>query len=248
VLLALVVLIALLVVQRLIEQGLWLAVVGVALVTMAILAVYSTRRAIPLKYLLPGLLLLVTLQVWPIVYTVATAFTNYGDGHLISKQESVDAIVANSVREVEGSERYRLSVAVPEGSDVQTGELTFLLTDAQGESFVGTKEGLDELTAEGVEKAAQRQDHQGCRLHRAECAPGERRADIREFAVPTEGGGGIKPVGLSEAFEGRPTVSYDEGADKLTDSATGKTYIARDANWVPEDGRAIPSRKGGRRT
>jgi arabinogalactan oligomer/maltooligosaccharide transport system permease protein len=175
---------------------------------------------------------------------VATAFTNYGDGHLISKQESVDAIVANSVREVEGSERYRLSVAVPEGSDVQTGELTFLLTDAQGQSFVGTKEGLDELTAEGVEKAANGKITKAAGYIVLNARQVNARADIREFAVPTEGGGGIKPVGLSEAFEGRPTVSYDERADKLTDSATGKTYIARDANWVPEDGQGDPFPQG----
>ena len=47
----------------------------------------ATRRAVPLKYLLPGLLFLVALQVWPIAYTAATAFTNYGDGHRVSKQE-----------------------------------------------------------------------------------------------------------------------------------------------------------------
>ena len=109
------------VVQRLLEQGLWLAVVGVAFVAMAILVVYGTRRAVPLKYLMPGLLFLLALQVWPIVYTVATAFTNYGDGHRVSKQESVDSIIANSVREVPGTPRYKLSVAVKEGADIATG-------------------------------------------------------------------------------------------------------------------------------
>ena len=103
------------IVQRLLTQGLWLAVVGVAFVAMAILAVYGTRRAVPLKYLMPGLLLLLALQVWPIVYTVGTAFTNFGDGHRISKQESVDSIIANSVQEVPGTSRYKLTVAVKRG-------------------------------------------------------------------------------------------------------------------------------------
>ena len=108
------------IVQRLVTQGLWLAVVGVAFVAMAILAVYGTRRAVPLKYLVPGLLFLLALQVWPIVYTVGTSFTNYGDGHRFSKQESASTIIAHSVQEVPGTPRYKLSVAVSEGADPAT--------------------------------------------------------------------------------------------------------------------------------
>ena len=55
------------------------------------------------------------LQVFPIVLTVATSFTNYGDGHQVSKQESVDTLIAQSVQEVPGSPRYALSVAVTRG-------------------------------------------------------------------------------------------------------------------------------------
>ena len=86
--LALVVIIAALLIQRLIASGSWLGVTLTAFIATAVLAVYSTRRAVPMKYLLPGLLLLVALQIWPIVYTVATAFTNYGQGHTLSKEEA----------------------------------------------------------------------------------------------------------------------------------------------------------------
>ena len=237
VIIGLVIAIGLYAIQVLISNGLALAVVGVALVLMAILAVYSTHRAVPLKYLLPGLLFLVFLQIWPIVYTVGTAFTNYGDGHALSKEEATANIIANSVREVEGSPRYRLSVAVKEGGDKATGDLAYLLTDPEGVSKVGTIEGLEDLPADGVEKSS---------TGKITKAPGytvlnarevnARSGDVNEFAVPTEGGGGIKAVGLSEAFEGKATVTYDKSADKLTDSATGQTYVTKDALWVPENG------------
>lgn len=244
-LLAAVVGLALFVTQRLVEGGLWLAVVGVALVTMAIVAVYATHRAVPMKYLLPGLLFLVCLQIWPIAYTVATSFTNYGDGHALSKQETVESIVANSVREVEGSPRYRLSIAVKEGGDIATGDLVYLLTDPEGRSRVGSKDGLEDLPEEGVEKTT---------TGKITAAPGyrilnareinARSQDIAEFAVPTQGGGGIKAVGLSEAFEGKPSVTYDEASDTLTDTTTGRRYVARDAQWVPEDGQGEPFAQG----
>ncbi|HET7720364.1 MAG TPA: hypothetical protein VFK43_10385, partial [Acidimicrobiales bacterium] len=147
---ALVVAFATLVSWRLVEQGNSLFVVLIAFVVMAVVAVYATRRAVPLKYLLPGMLLLVAFQIWPIAYTAATAFTNYGDGHLLSKEDATANIVANSVQEVPGSPRYRLSVAVPEGQDPATGDLTFLLTDPDGKYLEGTAEGLEDLPADGV--------------------------------------------------------------------------------------------------
>ncbi len=245
VLLALVVAFGAYVAQQAIEAGYTFAVVGIALVVMAILAVYSTRRAVPLKYLLPGMLLLVALQIWPIAYTVATAFTNYGDGHSLSKTEATTSIVANSVQEVEGSPRYRLSIAVPEGGDPATSELVFLLTDPDGASFVGDLKGLTDLPADGVQKSETGKILQ---------APGytvldatqvnARGADLGTFAVPTENGGGIKASGLSEAFEGKTTVVYDEGADTLTDTVSGKVYVPRNAFWAPQDGEGDPYATG----
>ena len=58
VLLALVVAFGVFVSWRLVEQGQSMYVVLIAFVVMAALAVYSTRRAVALKYLLPGMLLL----------------------------------------------------------------------------------------------------------------------------------------------------------------------------------------------
>ena len=234
--------------QQLIEAGHWLMVSLTAFVAICIVAVYATRRAIPAKYLLPGVVLMLALQIWPLVYTVSMSFTNYGAGHLFSKEESIASIEANSVREVEGSSRYALNIAVPEGADVATGDLAYLLTDADGAYYVGTLEGIEELPAEGVEAGP---------TGRIISAPGwttltpqqvnARSADLADFAVPVlndagEATGGIKQVGLSEAFVGQPTRVYDEGSDTITDQVTGTVYVPQDAQWVPEggEGAALP--------
>ena len=228
--------------QKLIAQGAWIGVVIAAFVVMCVLVVYGTGRSVPLKYLLPGLVLLVGLQIWPIVYTVATSFTNYGDGHLYSKQDSIDAIIANSVREVPNTSRYKLSVAVRQGADPATGESFYLLTNPAGKTFVGDKLGLKDLPAADVEKAANGRitKAQGYQLLTA--IQVNARKDLNDFAVPTNDGGGIKRVGLSEAFEGKAMVSYDKVSDTLFDSATKKTYVPRRALWVPKDGQgdALP--------
>jgi len=235
--LALVVLAAFGIATRLSDNGSGaLLVVLTALVAMAVLAVYATRRNVPLKYLLPGLLLLLGLQIWPIIMTVSTSFTNYGDGHALSKDDATNAIIAQSVQQVPDSPRYKLSVAVKEGTDKATAPLSFLLTDPEGKTLVGDDKGLTDLPADGVTKLE---------TGKITAAPGwtilnarevNARKDLATFAVPSKDGAGIKASGLSDAYEGRTTISYDESTDTLKDSATGKTYVAKDARWVPKDG------------
>ena len=43
--------------------------------------IYLSPRVIPAKYLVVGTLFLIGFQIVPIIYTVTTAFTNFGDGH-----------------------------------------------------------------------------------------------------------------------------------------------------------------------
>lgn len=43
----------------------------------------------PLRWMLPGLVFVTILVIYPIFYTVFTSFTNYGDGHLLTKTQSI---------------------------------------------------------------------------------------------------------------------------------------------------------------
>lgn len=222
-------------IQRLIELGMGAGIVVVAMVAMAVLAVYATRRSIPMKYLLPGLVLLLGLQVWPMVMTVATAFTNYGDGHKISKQAAIDSIVATSVQEVAGAPRYQLSVAVKEGSPVTTGDVYYLLTKPDGETYVGSADGLEDLK-DGVEKNDAGKITKAAGYTILNAGQINARQDLKDFAVKTSDGGGIKAVGLSQAYEGKATVTYDKATDTLYNSMTQKKYVVKDGYFVAEDG------------
>ena len=84
-------------------NGQLLGTIVFGLIAISILAVYSTHRNIPAKYLLPGLIFFLAFQIWPAVFTGATAFTNWGDGHTLSKEESIEAITSSSVEEVPGT-------------------------------------------------------------------------------------------------------------------------------------------------
>ncbi|MBB2892772.1 ABC transporter permease subunit [Flexivirga oryzae] len=224
---------------KLADAGHTLAVIGVAFVAMCGLLVYGTRRAVPAKYLFFGVVLLVGLQVWPIVYTAATSLTNYGQGHLASKEDATRQDIAYSVQQVAGSPTYTLSVAVKAGQDINTGDLYFLLTDEKGQTYVGDKSGLKPLAKDTVTvqagKIVKADGYTTLNLLQA-----NKRKDLGQFAVPTKDGGGIKASGFAAAYEGKPTLVWDKKADTITDTSTKQVYVAKDAQWVPKSGEGQP--------
>ena len=99
----------------------------------------SKRRFIPAKYLLPGTLFLLVFAVYPIFYLVYISTTNYGTGNNLNKQTAIERIEANSISAGAESIRYDLQILAEGNPD---GELVFLLTNPDGERFIGTAEGL----------------------------------------------------------------------------------------------------------
>jgi arabinogalactan oligomer/maltooligosaccharide transport system permease protein len=213
----------------LIAQENWIGLTILVAVTLLAFYVYLSSRTIPLKYLLPGTLFLIAFQVLPVIYTVSTAFTNFGDGHRGSKGEAIAAVEAASVQQVPDSEAYVLTLAAD--GDATTGDIVFLLSAQGGEQvYAGTADGLEELPVEDVELDA------NGRITSADgftvLDVGEvsaRQDDITALTVPADGGV-IRSQGLSQAFVGAPVRSYDEGCDCIEDAADGTTWTADDEN------------------
>ena len=212
----------------LVEQERWVLLAVLVAVTGLLFAVYLAPRAVPLKYLLPGTLLLLLFQVLPVAYTVSTAFTNFGDAHRGSKQDAITAVQGASVTRVAGSAEYLLTVAAD--GDPATGGLAFLLTDpATGRAYVGTADGLADLPGDEVTRGPTgRITGAGDWTVLTVAQAGARSRDVAAFSVPT-GAGAIKAQGFSRAFEGSPRQAYDPGCDCVRDTVSGRTWTADDA-------------------
>jgi len=120
--------------------------VGLAAV---VVAVYATRRAIPAKYLLPGVAMLVLFLIYPIMLTFQLSTTNFGDGTRSDKEQAVARIIGTSAVQVPGGAVYSLAVGTQ--GTVTGGPFAFFLVDTQtGEAFRGTETELAPLTASEV--------------------------------------------------------------------------------------------------
>ncbi len=204
----------------LIDAGAWIGLGIEAAVTALIFWVYLQPRRLPIKYLLPGTLLLIAFQVLPVLYTVGTAFTNFGDGHRESKQAAVAAIQAASVTQVPGAPEYALSVATRAG-----GGLAFLLVDSDGRTFVGDGGGLRPLDGATVDGGRITAAAGYTLLNLGQASA--RSAEITAFAVPTASGA-VRSSGTSRAYEGKATRAYDAGCDCIVEESTGKRWVADD--------------------
>ena len=106
----------------------------------AVNLVYFTR-GLPMKYLLPGLMFLLVYQVFTMVLTGYTSFTNYGTGHLGDKDDAISALLQREEQPVADSAAYPV-VPIEKGGTVSM-LVTFPEgTDQAGQTFIGTPESL----------------------------------------------------------------------------------------------------------
>jgi arabinogalactan oligomer / maltooligosaccharide transport system permease protein len=222
------------------EARAWVGLGILAVTTAAIFYIYLSRRHIPAKYLVPGTLFLIAFQLFPVLYTASTAFSNFGDGHRGSKQDAIAAIQTASVRQVPGSAEYALSIATTGSPDA--GALVFLLHDpVTGEAFAGDADGLAALPAGEVRLGLDGRITEAAGYTILNVGQASLRSqEITELAVPTDQGA-ILASGLSRAYEGRALRGYERACDCIVDADTGQRWYAdqEQGSFVSEAGEAL---------
>ncbi|MDO8361462.1 MAG: ABC transporter permease subunit [Actinomycetota bacterium] len=193
--------------------------------------IYLSPRAIAGKYLLPGTLFLLVFALYPVIYTMYVSFTNYGTGNILAKGQAIERIEQNSIGAAEGAVRYDLQIVA---EDAPTGALAYLLTDTDGNWFLGTAEGLAPVATEDVDQSTTKPTIAGYVALNAGAAQ-DRADEIAAFRVPTEGGE-IQNDGFSEAFAKLQRLKYDSATNTVVDTVDGTAYTEKDGAFVSADG------------
>ncbi|MCP9486446.1 MAG: ABC transporter permease subunit [Gaiellaceae bacterium MAG52_C11] len=200
----------------------WFALAVLVAATLAIDLIYlSPRRAIPLKFLVPGTVFLIAFQIVPIVYNVNVGFTNWSTGHILVKSEAIAGIQRNSLGPPPDGAAY--SMAPARNAD---GNLVLLLVDdTTGEQFVGSEDGLEPLGRDSLKLGEFGTIETppsgytlvtGAELLRLD-------TELSRFTVPTESGA-IRSEGTEAALELAPTLRYDRVRDTFTRIEDGTTF------------------------
>lgn len=86
--------------------------------TIFVLAItYLTKISIPLKFFIPGILLLTAFVIGPILYTVTMSGFNYKTGNIISKEEAITLIEARGIEADPAGISFDIKLGKSEGQE-----------------------------------------------------------------------------------------------------------------------------------
>jgi arabinogalactan oligomer / maltooligosaccharide transport system permease protein len=224
-------------------ERVWTGVVMVVAAAAIIDVVYLARRQLPLKFLLPGTLVVLAFLVYPVLYTGYIAFTNYGTGNVLTQQQATDRIVTGSIAIPEDATRYQSRPLVGDGD-----ELGLLLTDPDGQRFLGTAEGLTELTDADVVGEGADLEVLGTWTPLTLGEAQQREEEVLAFAVPVddpdalaegEVGDAISVQTFSTAAVAIQRLDYDEARDVIVDRIDGTEFTAVDGTYTSPEGETL---------
>jgi len=212
----------------------WWILASLMVLLVALNWVYFSKRMVPLKYLLPGVIFLLVYQVFTMGYTAYIAFTNYGSENTIPRDQAIEQIISTGDVRVEGATDLPLKVVRDE-----SGQLGFAVV-VDGEVEVGTAEQpLEPVEGATTGASGAPEEIPGWTvLDLAQVL--EVQGEVTELRVPFSddpADGWIRTQTGAVGFQSSPRFAYDEAADTFTDVTTGTVYSPNDRGFFQaEDG------------
>ena len=213
----------------------WGVLAFLAVTLLVVDYIYFSKRAIPAKYLVPGLIFLFVFQIYVMLNTAYVAFTNYGDGHNDAKGPAITQIMKTSDRRVEGTPTFPVAILDKDG------QVAFAVVD-DGVARVGTAEeplaDAPDATVDGTRVTA---------VPGAEVltiAQVQERQDevlaLRVSMTDDPADGWLRTDNGTMAYVAKSLLVYDEAADTFT-GADGRVFHADDSRglFVADDGTTL---------
>lgn len=219
--------VAIYLIPLLIQFKMWMWLGVVVLSALAIFFLYSTKRFVPAKYMFPGTFFLAVFLIVPIILTIQTAFTNFGDGFRGTKEDAITSITNNSVQQKADSPIYNMTVATT--GTAADGPYTLFLVDPENDSVLYGADGEKVQKAKSSDvtvKGGFVTDAKGYTV----LTPKEINTSYKTISALTlsvDENTAIKVQGVRNAFQGTKTMVYDEKTDSITNTTTNTTYTVQ---------------------
>ncbi len=206
---------------RLMALGYYPLAAAIGLIALVVNVVMLRKEAYPIRWMVVGLVLMALFTIYPIIFTVWVAFTNYGDGHLITKEQAVDQLSRQTYLPAEGKAYSWTAFKSPEG------EYALWLVDEEGIGYLAKpgvplaqplpgELGVGEFDAGGIPQEIEGYDRLNAFLAAAD-------SNLTQIKFGEEGDT-IQIRSPREAAELLPLYVYDPDQDAIIDQETGLVY------------------------
>lgn len=218
----------------LLGDGYWQLAVMLGIITVALNIIFLRRDAHPLRWLSPGLSIMLLLSIYPILFTIYIAFTNFGTGHLLPKVQVIEVLEQRQYLPEAGS---IYSYTVFRRGD---GSFALWLQPVEGpgmlalpnDQALGAGPEIGSLDEEGIPVAIAGYE----RLNRVQMVQSVSALQGLTFG---EAPHAVQITGqLGRAAELEQRYIYSSEADTITDRSTGIVYTANSTTgfFTAEDG------------
>ncbi len=208
-------------ITRLVPLGYYPLAAAVGAIAVFVNYVILKKEAYPVRWMVLGLVLMAMFTIYPIIFTVWVAFTNYGEGHLITKEQAVGQIMETTYLPEAGKAYEWTAYRSPDGN------YALWLKDAEGNAYLAVtgqplsqpkpgEAGVGALDDNGVPESIEGYT----KLNRLQAATDKNLTNIK-FG---EEGKTIQIRSPREAAELKSLYVYDSGQDTLTNQQTGTVY------------------------
>ena len=205
-------------------------------ILLLINVVVLRRESYPIRWMVIGLVFMALFTIYPILFTIWVSFTNYGEGHLVTKEQAMDQILDMKYLPEMGKAYDWTAFRSPEG------EYALWLVDADGNGYLTLpgelhsqpqpgELGIVEFDAEGIPKTIEGYE----KLNAIIAATDNNLPEILFGEVGTT----IQIRSPSEAAELVPAYAYDPDRDAMISEETGIVYENIRGTFSSPDGTQI---------
>jgi ABC-type sugar transport system permease subunit len=206
---------------RLVDLGYYPLATAFLVIGIGINVIFLVKKAYPFRWMAVGLVLMALFTIYPILFTVWVAFTNYGEGHLITKQQAVDQLLSQRYLPAAGTAYrwtafksdagdYALWLIDPDGKGYLTKPGEALTQPQPGEMGIGP------LDDRGIPESIE-----GYQRLNPFLAAADKNITKIQFGDPNQP---IEIRSPTEAAELAPLYVYESGQDAMINQETGMVY------------------------
>lgn len=210
------------------------------LITLAFIVVFLRSDAAPMRWIMPGLAFMTLMHIYPVIFTIYTAFTNYSDGHLVPKAVAIQQIESKTFTPADAPKYSFVPFTNPDGSY----GLWLTPSDSGTQLFKTSTGGIftrEELTAQGAQFDA---DGNLTAFQGYTVVPTNRRLALLSQLQGLAFGPPEQPVSIVSprvAAQAEQQFVFDPAQDAMINQENGTVYTnVRGAFTSPEGETLIP--------
>lgn len=182
-------------------------------VTAIINWIFLADRLYPVRWLTPGLALMLLMVVYPLAYTIYVSLTNYSDGHILTKEQVVGQLESRYFQPPNAA-TYKWTAY--RSAD---GKFLLLLQDEQGNYFTGSEQdGIKPFQVSGEPPAAINGYQKLDRIQSVQYL-----SQLQNISIKS-GDNLVRITSLDAAPAQQRKYTYNPSTDKITDNQTQVAY------------------------